>query len=66
MNYKYLIFSTGGMIWGKHELTKEYFVNAVQRRDLIVNTEADTYFDEETNSWKEISGDDEDREAVAA
>ena len=57
MPYKYLIFS-GFSIWGKHELTKEYFVNAVQRGDYIVNTEDGTYFDKEDNSWKAVEGDD--------
>lgn len=57
MNYEYLIF-TGFSIWGKHELTKEYFVGAVQRGDYIVNTVDNTYFDKDTNSWKAVEGDD--------
>lgn len=55
--HKYLVFS-GYTVWGKHEISKEYFVNAVQRDDLIVNTEDGTYFDRETNSWKELQGDE--------
>ena len=56
MQYKYLVFS-GFTIWGKNEITKEYFVAAVQRGDYIVNTEDGTYFDKDTNSWKAIEGD---------
>lgn len=56
MKYKYLIFS-GYSLWGKNELTKEYFVTAVQRDDYIVNTQDNTYYDKESNSWKEIDGD---------
>ena len=56
MIYKYLIFS-GVSIWGKHELTKEYFVNAVQRGDYIVNCVNGTFFDKDDNAWKPIEGD---------
>lgn len=56
MNYKYLIFG-GVMVWGKNELSKEYFVGAVQRGDYIVNTEDGTYFDKDDNAWKAIEGD---------
>lgn len=56
MIYKYLIFS-GISVWGKHELTKEYFVNAVQRGDYIVNTQDGTFFDKDDNAWKPIEGD---------
>jgi len=59
MNYKYLIFS-GYNIWGKHELTKEYFVRAVQRGDYIVNTIDATFFDKDDNAWKAIEGDNDE------
>lgn len=56
MKYRYLIFS-GFSIWGKHELTKEYFANAAQRGDYIVDTQNGTYFDKDENAWVEIEGD---------
>lgn len=56
MSFKYLVF-TGFSIWGKNEITKEYFVGAVQRGDYIVNTEDGTYFDKDDNEWKAIEGD---------
>jgi hypothetical protein len=58
MKYKYLIITTADMVWGKNELTKEYFVAAVQRGDGIINLEDGTYFDKDTNSWKAVEGDD--------
>lgn len=57
MKFKFLIFS-GYQVWGKHELTKEYFVGAVQRGDYIVNTEDNTYFEKDDNAWLPIKGDD--------
>lgn len=57
MEFKYLIISTTSTAWGKNELSKEYFVNAVQRGDLIINLEDGTYFDKDENAWKEIRGD---------
>ncbi len=57
MEYKYLVIKDVIGAWGKHELSKEYFVNAVQRGDLIINTEENTYFDKDENAWKPIDGD---------
>jgi hypothetical protein len=57
MNYRYLIFS-GFNVWGKKELTKDYFVNAVQRGDFIVDLEAGKYFDKDNNQWKILEGDE--------
>lgn len=57
MKYKYLVISHFSA-WGKHEITKEYFVNAVQRGDLIINTQDGTYYDKEENTWKPIEGDE--------
>lgn len=57
MKYQYLIFSVVG-VWGKHTLSKEYFVSAANRGDLIIDTEENTYFDKDTNSWKPIEGDE--------
>lgn len=56
MTFKYLVL-TGYTIWGKHEMSKEYFVSAVARGDYIVNTEDGTYFDKDDNVWKLIEGD---------
>lgn len=58
MTFKYIQISDGGIVWGIHELTKERFVAAVQRGDTIINTEDSTQFDPETNSWKDIQGDE--------
>lgn len=57
MTFKYLIITDTDMIWGKQELTKEYFVSAVQRGNGIINLEDGTYFDKDSNSWKELEGD---------
>lgn len=56
MKYKYLVFS-GLTIWGKNEISKEYFVNAIQRGDTIINLTDMTYFDKDDNAWKELEGD---------
>lgn len=56
MKFKFLVYS-GYSVWGKHELTKEYFVAAISRDDHIINTEDSTYFDKDTNSWKPLEGD---------
>lgn len=58
MKFKYIKVTAGGsMLWGVNELTKERFVASVQAGDIIINTEDSTYFDTESNSWKEIEGD---------
>lgn len=58
MKFKYIKVTAGGsMLWGVNELTKERFVASVQTGDIIINTEDSTYFDTESNSWKEIDGD---------
>lgn len=57
MKFKYLVL-TGSTIWGKHEITKEYFVRAVQRGDHIINLLDSTYFDKDENAWKDIEGDE--------
>ena len=56
--YKYLRVTTANVMWGKQELSKEYFVSAVQSGDALINLEDMTYFNKETNEWKEIKGDD--------
>ena len=58
MNFKYLIIESYDTIWGKHELTKEYFINAVQRGATIVNTEDNTVFSQDDNAWLPIRGDE--------
>lgn len=55
--YKYLRVTTGDMMWGKHEMSKEYFVSAVKSGDAIINLEDMTYFNTEENSWQPIQGD---------
>lgn len=56
MKYKYLVISPVGA-WGKNEISKEYFVGAVQRDDLIINLEDGTYFDKDENAWLPVKGD---------
>lgn len=56
MSFKWLIF-TGFSVWGKNEISKDYFVSAVNRGDYIVNVKDGTYYDKDTNSWKLIEGD---------
>ena len=56
--FKYLRVTTNDMMWGKHELSKEYFVSAVQSGDALLNLEEMTYFDKEDNEWKSIKGDE--------
>lgn len=55
---KYLRVTTNDMMWGKNELTKEYFVSAAQSGDALINLEDMTYFDKEDNDWKQIKGDE--------
>lgn len=57
MNYRFLVFSGIG-VWGKHAITKDYFVAAAKRGDLIIDTQENTYFDADSNSWKAIEGDE--------
>lgn len=56
MKFKYLVYSGIG-VWGKQELSKEYFIGAVQRDDLIVNLEDWTYYDKDENAWLALKGD---------
>lgn len=58
MKFKYLVITSSDMVWGKNELTKEYFVNAVQRGDGIINLEDGTYFDKDSNAWLPVKGDE--------
>lgn len=58
MKYKYIKVTAGGsMLWGINELSKDRFVASVQAGDVIIDVEAQTYFDKETNTWKDIDGD---------
>ena len=57
MKYKYLRVTTNDMLWGKQELSKDYFVAVVNSGDALINLEDMTYFDKDTNSWKDIEGD---------
>ena len=56
--YKYLRVTDNTLMWAKNELSKEYFVNAVQSGDALINLEDFTYFDKDDNEWKPIKGDD--------
>lgn len=57
MKFKYLkIYAES--VYGIHDFTKERFSAAAQRGELIINTKDGTYFDKDTNSWKEIDGDE--------
>jgi hypothetical protein len=60
--FKYLRVTTNDMMWGKQELSKEYFVNAVQSGDAIIDLEDMTYFDKDSNEWKLIDGDKREQE----
>lgn len=55
--YKYLRVTTNDMLWGKQELSKEYFVSVVQSGDALINLEDMTYFSKDDNEWKPIEGD---------
>lgn len=57
MAFKYIRVTTGDMIWGKHELSRQYFVSAVQSGDALINLEDMTYFSKDDNEWKPIDGD---------
>lgn len=45
------------MMWGKQEITKEYFLGVVNSGDALINLEDMTYFDKDSNGWKPIEGD---------
>lgn len=55
--YKYLRVTTNDMLWGKQEISKEYFVSAVQSGDALINLEDMAYFSKDDNEWKPIEGD---------
>jgi hypothetical protein len=55
--YKFLRVTTNDMIWGKQELSKEYFVSAARSGDALINLEDMTYFSKDDNEWKPIDGD---------
>lgn len=55
MTFRYLIIS--GIVWGKDELTKEYFVNSVAHGDTIIDLQEGKIFDKDENTWKDIEGD---------
>lgn len=59
MKFKYLVYDAY-QIWGKHDISKEYLINAVQRDACIVDTENSTYFNAEQNAWLPIQGDEGD------
>lgn len=56
MMYRYLIID--GIVWGKHELTKDYFVGAVQRGATILDLQENKQFDASENKWVDIEGDE--------
>lgn len=56
MKFKYLCLYSG-IVWGKYELLKADFVRRIQRDELIINLEDQTYFDKDDNAWKPIEGD---------
>lgn len=57
MKYKILKITGDELIWGKNNLEKQDLVDkATNRIDILLNVEEGTYFDSETNSWKEIPG----------
>lgn len=55
--YKFLRVTTNDMMWGKQEVSKEYFMGVVQSGDALINLEDMTYFDKDSNEWKLIDGD---------
>jgi hypothetical protein len=55
MRFRYLIIS--GIVWGKNEITKEYFVNAIHRGDTIIDLQEGKQFDPEKNEWVDVEGD---------
>lgn len=57
MKYRYLKIMAG-LIWGKKTLSKEEFVNAIQRGDTIVDLEEMKVFNADENRWEEIKGDE--------
>ena len=57
MKFKYLRVTSNDLIWGKNEITKEYFLSVVQSGDALINLEDMTYFSKDDNEWKPIDGD---------
>jgi len=57
MKYKYLRVTANDMIWGKQEVSKEYFLGVVRSSDALINLEDMTYFSQDDNEWKPIDGD---------
>lgn len=56
MNYRFLRIS-GSLIWGKHTMSRDYFINAVKAGDVLIDLENMTQFDSKDNEWKPIEGD---------
>lgn len=57
IKYKYLKVMAG-LIWGKKSLSKEEFVNAIQRGDTIIDLEEMKVFNADENQWEDIKGDE--------
>lgn len=57
MKFKYLT-SQGNFLWAKNHITKETLQMVKDGRyENLIDIENGTYFDSESNSWKEIEGD---------
>lgn len=58
MTFRYLVITGGDLVWGKHEITKEYFVAANQRGDTIIDLQEGKVFNKDENAWEDIEGDE--------
>lgn len=58
MKFKYLRVTSSEFVWGKHEMSKEYFVVAVKTGDTIINLDDMTYYSADENAWLPIKGDE--------
>lgn len=55
--FKYLRVTTNDMLWGKQEISKEYLIGVAQSGDALIDLDDMSYFDKDTNEWKDIPGD---------
>jgi hypothetical protein len=57
MKYRWLKI-TGSVVWGTNDLKKEDLARLKQLGyDCILDVQNNTYYDVDTNEWKDIEGD---------
>lgn len=59
MKWRYLKITTGDMIWGTNNLTRDDLIRCKNGGyEAILDLQNGTYYDADANEWKEITGDE--------